>query len=196
MPIHRFVKGEFQQKILQPRVLIPIFVAILVLFLFVIPQWKSIRNIFFITLFFILGCASYFYRRFFNIRIGIEFVSVGTFLCTLAYGPGVGLFVGNASAFISEFIGSRIDERIIVNLFSTNVVVLVAMLPFMQSLAYSNLMLAALIVFTAYHGIGVGGNMLMGGNPGKTIVFVATSLFWYLAFFLRIGPLIYAAMVS
>ncbi|MEK6967846.1 MAG: hypothetical protein AABX51_04400 [Nanoarchaeota archaeon] len=194
MPIQTLVKGEFQKKLLQPRILIPILIAFFVLFFFVIPQWKEIRNIFFITVFFVLGCLSYFYRRFFNVRIGIEFISVGTFLCTLAYGVGVGLFIGNATSFIAEIIRARVDERIIINILSINGLILIT--PFLAGLATSNLLIAALIANFVYNLIGVGGNMLLGGNPGKTIVFVSTNVFWTLAFFLRIGPLVYIAMTG
>ncbi|TAL51625.1 MAG: hypothetical protein EPN86_06335 [Nanoarchaeota archaeon] len=194
MATRRLMDGEFRAKYLKPKYVFPFLILLLVLFFFVIPQWKSIRNIFFITLFFVLGCVSYFYRRFFNVRIGIEFVSVGTFLCTLSYGIGVGFFIGNATALISELIGSRIDERIFVNLLSTNAIVIAT--PFVAGMAQSNLIIAALIINLLYNLIGVGGNMLLGGNPGKTIVFVATSVFWYLAFFLKIGPIVYSFMIG
>ncbi len=192
MPFHSDIKRQFQEKVLRPKILIPIFIALFILFFFVIPYWSNIKNIFFISLFFVLGCMSYFYRRFFDIRIGIEFISVGAFLCTLSYGMGVGFFIGNATSFIAELIGSKVDERIIINLLSVNAVVLVT--PLLAGMAQTNMLLAAIIMNLVYNAIGVGGNLILGGNPGKTMVFVSTNIFWTLAFFLRIGPIIYIAM--
>jgi len=194
MHIRRIDYSDFQKILLSPKVIFPIFISFLVLFFFVIPQWNQIRNMIFISIFFVLGCLSYFYRRFFDVRIGIEFISIGTFLCTLAYGPGVGLFIGNTTSFIAELIGGKVDERIIVNILSINAVVLVT--PLLSGLATNNLLIAAILVNIVYNVIGVSGNMIFGGNPGKTIVFVSTNFLWTIAFFLRIGPLIFAAMTT
>ena len=193
MQIQR-IKKEFQQKLLRPKVLVPFFIFIAIMFIFVIPNWNNIKGTFFIGLFFVLGSLSYFYRRFFEIRLGVEFISVGTFLCTLAYGVPTGLFVGNVSSFLAELIGAKIDERILINLFSINALVLVT--PFLTFLIPGQILLAALLANFVYNVIGVGGNLLLGGNPGKTIVFVSTNVFWTVAFFLKIGPILYAIMTG
>ena len=118
----RELRREFQEKVLRPRVLLPFFLFVFIMLFLVLPNWRSYRDMFFISLFFVLGSLSYVYRRFVSIRFGFEFISVGTFLCTLAYGPSVGFFLGNATSFLAEIIGAKIDERIIINLLSINAV--------------------------------------------------------------------------
>ena len=193
MPIQR-IKEEFQKKILRPQILVPFFAFVAFMFIFVIPNWNNIKGTFFIGMFFFLGSLSYFYRRFFEIRLGVEFISVGTFLCTLVYGVPTGLFIGNVSSFLAELIGAKVDERILVNLFSINALVFVT--PFLKFLVPDHILIAALMANFVYNLIGVGGNLILGGNPGKTIVFVSTNVFWTVAFFLQIGPIVYSIMTG
>lgn len=188
MAVTRITK-EFRSKILRPRVLIPFLAFLLFMFLFVLPNWQDLRGNFFIGLFFLLGSLSYVYRRRFEIRIGVEFISIGTLLCTLAYGLPVGFFLGNTTTFLAELIGSKVDERIIINLLSINAMIL--SIPLLSGLATVNLLLVAVIANLVYNVIGVFGNLFFGGNPGKTIIFVSTNVIWTFAFFLNIGPIIY-----
>ncbi len=194
MVLHRFVNRDFQQKILRPKIVVPFILFVAFMFFVVIPHWQQAKGTFFIGLFFVLGSLSYFYRRFFSIRLGFEFISIGTFLCTLAYGVGVGLFLGNVASILAEAIGAKVDERTLVNLLSINALVFVT--PMLAPLVPGQMALAALLANIVYNIIGVSGNMVLGGNPGKTIIFVATNVFWTLAFFFKIGPLVYAIMIS
>lgn len=170
------------------RVIVYIIVAIAMFYLFMLPFIHEIAKIFFIGLFLVLGSLSYFYRRVFQMRIGIEFIFPATVLTTLAYGAGMGFFVANVTNFLAELIGFKLDQRMLFGQISVNLIVILT--PTMWSFTNHSWILTGLLLNIIYHLTVAPPSILLGGNPGKSLVFVSTNLFWILLFFLRIAPLI------
>ena len=172
--------------LLRPRNILCIILFIVAFYIFILPFWNRISSLFFIGLFLVLGSVSYIYRRVFQLRLGFEFIFPGTVLTTLAYGTATGFFVGNVTTFLAELIGFKIDQRIIVGQITINLVVMAT--PMVWAATGHNWLLTGLILNLLYNGVTAPIFVLLGGNPGKTMAFVATSIFWALLFFLRIAP--------
>jgi len=178
---------KLRPVLLRPRNILYMILFIVAFYIFILPFWNRISSLFFIGLFIFLGSISYIYRRVFQLRVGFEFIFPGAVLTTLAYGTATGFFVGNVSQFLGELIGFKIDQRIIVGQITINIVVLAT--PMVWAATGHNWLLAGLILNLIYNGTTAPIFILLGGNPGKTMAFVATSIFWALLFFLRIAPI-------
>ena len=172
--------------LLRPRNILYIILFIVAFYIFILPFWNRITSLFFIGLFLVLGSVSYIYRRVFQLRLGFEFIFPGAVMTTLAYGTATGFFVGNVSQFLGELIGFKLDQRMIVGQITINLVVIAT--PMVWQATGHHWLLTGLILNLIFNGSTAPLFILMGGNPGKTMVFVATSIFWAILFFLRIAP--------
>jgi hypothetical protein len=152
---------------------------------------KEFKDFFIMGVWLILGSLSLFYKRFFEYRIGIEFVFPGTVLCAIAYGPLAGVIVGNVSNFMAELISARPDERVIPAQISYTIVALIT--PFVWN---GNLFATGMILWVIYHLVMQPMMMVFGGDLFKTVLYVVTSFFWTIIFIFRIAPLLLPLMTA
>ncbi|MBS3119928.1 hypothetical protein J4475_03835 [Candidatus Woesearchaeota archaeon] len=153
---------------------------------------SGFKNLFIIGIWIILGSLSLFYKRFFEYRMGLEFVFPGTVLCAIAYGPVVGIIVGNVGNFMAELISARPDERVIPAQIAYTITALIAQAVYAATL--QNIFLAGMILWVIYHAVMQPMMIVFGGDLFKTVLFVSTHFVWSIVFFWRIAPFILPLM--
>lgn len=164
------------------------FLAFLVLVALALGRYN--KALLFIPGLTILASLSMIYNLFFRISLGFEFIMLATVLCSVVYGPVVGVCVGLVSLFFAEFISTKLTYNTFVSFIGIAIVGFVA-----SFYTGGNIAMWGIFMTILYDVIIIPGYLLTGSNPIKCFIYVITHIPWNVWVFSVIAPRLLEAML-
>ena len=154
--------------------------ALSVFFLF-----SLLKGLLLMALFASAGAASMLYNRFIRTSIGVELISLGVVIIGRLYGPVPAMAVGFSALFAAELLTGALQHKTIVSFIG-----ILIMGYLTQFFAGMDVTATGIILVIIYDAIIIPGYRLLGSNPLRSAVFVATHIAFNVWVFTSIAPTI------
>ncbi len=179
-----FVRFLFEKRLI---ILLALASAVLLFFF-----WSYIKVFFVMGAFIALAAFSMLYNRWIKVSLGVEFVMLGLVITTLAFGRLPGLIVGMAGLFLAEVLSERFTYSTFVSFIGIALVALIAPNIFNQTNSITS---TGIILTLIYDAVIAPGYLLLGSNPSRTALFVATHIIFNVWVFSFIAPVLFRILV-
>lgn len=138
----------------------------------------------------ILASLSMVYNLFIRISLGFEFVMLATVLCSVVYGPVVGIIVGLVSLFFAEFISTKMAYNTFISFIG------IAIIGFVASFSSAdNITIWGIVMTVLYDIIILPLYVITGSNPMRSFIYLFTHVPWNIWVFSVLAPRLLEAMV-
>ncbi len=148
------------------------------------------KALLFVPLLIVIASFSMVYNLIIRFSFGFELIMLATVLCSVAYGPVVGVLVGFVSLFFAEIISSKMSYNTFISFIGIAVVAIVA-----SSFSGDNISTWGIMMTFLYDIIIVPLYLLSGSNPISSIIYVVTHIPFNVWVFYRIAPWLLRSMV-
>ena len=142
-----------------------------------------LKELFLVAAFIGLGASSMFYNRFIRTSLGFELITLGVVITGLLYGPAISVFVGFFSLLIAELITGSLQHKTVVSF--AGIITIGILTQFFKDTPITTAGIAITIIYDA---IIVPGYLLLGSNPLRTGLFLATHIAFNFWVFTTIAP--------
>src|SRR3989338_407489 len=159
------VRFLFEKRLI---ILLALAAAVLLFFF-----WSYVKMLVVMAMFIAIGAMSMLYNRWIKVSLGVEFVMLGLVLTSIAFGRLPGLVVGMVGLFLAEVLSERFTYSTFVSFIGVAVVALTAPNIFNQT---NSLTSTGIILTVIYDAVIAPGYLLLGGNVGRTALFVVTHI--------------------
>ncbi|MBI4438708.1 hypothetical protein HY640_02145 [Candidatus Woesearchaeota archaeon] len=149
-------------------------------------MFSYFRQLFLMALFTAIGAFSLLYNRFVRTSLGIELITLGVVITGRLYGPYPALSVGLISLLLAELLTGSLQHKTIISFAGMAVIGLATQLFTTQSITAEGIWLT--VIYDAFIAPGY---LLLGSNPVRTFLFLATHIAFNVWLFTTIAPLAY-----
>ncbi|PIO03930.1 hypothetical protein COT48_03025 [Candidatus Woesearchaeota archaeon CG08_land_8_20_14_0_20_47_9] len=156
-----------------------LFIA-LVIVLGLVFMGSLTKRLLFVLLFLFLSSISMIYNRSINVSLGFEFVTFGTIMCGIVYGPGTAIFVGLIGIFLAEYVGGRMQPHTIISFIGMGFIGFIA-----HFFAGMDIRLAGILLVIIYDAIICPLYLIYGSEPARVALYMVTH--WIFNFWLFIA---------
>ena len=165
--------------------------AFLVLLLVVaLVLGRYIKALLFICVLTIVASLSMVYNLVIRLSLGFEFIMLATVLCSVAYGPIVGVAVGLVSLFFAEFISTKLTYNTFVSFIGITIIGFIASFN-----GGGNITMWGIFMTVLYDLIIIPGYLITGSHPIKCFIFVVTHIPWNIWVFSVLAPRVLESML-
>ena len=165
-----------------------VFLAVLFVVAFFLGRYN--KALLFIPGLTILASLSMIYNLFVRLSLGVEFIMMATVLCSVVYGPFVGIGVGLVSLFFAEFISTKLTYNTFVSFIGISIIGFVASFN-----SGDNITMWGIFMTVLYDILIIPGYLMTGSHPIKCFIYVATHIPFNIWVFSVIAPRVLGAMM-
>lgn len=183
------ILNEFKialQPILEKKKIL-VFLLFLTIAAFILGQVN--KTLLFISVLTIVASFSMIYNLFIRISLGFELIMLATVLCSIVYGPVVGMAVGLTSLLFAEIISTKLSYNTFISFIGIIIIGFIA-----SFFLIDNITIWGILMTIIYDLIIIPGYLLTGSNPFNSFIYVATHIPWNIWIFAKIAPMLLKAM--
>ncbi|MBS1266988.1 MAG: hypothetical protein MAG795_00958 [Candidatus Woesearchaeota archaeon] len=168
-----------------------IIIASIIILIFGLLLGRINKALLFVPLLIILASFSMIYNLLIRLSLGFELIMLSTVLCSAAYGPVVGLIVGNISLFFAEILSSKMSYNTFISFIGISIVAVVGAGYSGEGITSWGIMMTILydlIIIPLY--------LISGSNPISSIIYVVTHIPFNIWVFYRVAPWLFKIMTT
>ncbi len=149
--------------------------------------WAYVKALFVMAAFIALGAASMAYNRWVKLSLGVELVTLGMVITSLAFGRAAGLFVGVVGLFLAEVLYERFTYSTFVSFIGIAVIAIIA--PAVHSRT-GDITATGILLAIVYDAVIIPGYLLLGSSLGRSALFIVTHIAFNIWVFTFVAPLL------